>query len=70
MFFQGARRQLILEAGLRSDTDGTDRRQAAIGARFQQALGKRFVVRLDAYVADRERFDTGYGGRVELLVKF
>ena len=31
---------------------------------------KRFVVRLDAYVADRERFDTGYGGRVELLVKF
>lgn len=70
MFFQQNRRQLILEFAARQDTDSTDRRQAALGARFQQALGNRFVLRFDAYVSELENFDTGWGARTELQVKF
>ncbi|GAB5451209.1 MAG: hypothetical protein Hals2KO_15370 [Halioglobus sp.] len=70
MFFQQNRRQLILELGGRTDTDNTDRRQIAAGARFQQAIGNRFVFRFDAYVSELQKFDAGWGARTELQVKF
>lgn len=69
MFFSESRSQLILEFGARTDTDSSDRRQFAIGARYQKALGRRYVLRFDAYAADRERFDTGWGTRMEFQVK-
>ncbi len=70
MFSANSRRQLILEFGARTDTDSSERSHYAGGARFQQALGNHFVFRLDGYVSKLENFDTGWGARTELLVKF
>lgn len=64
------RRQLIIEAGFRQDTNNIDEAAIAIGMRYQQALDKHYVVQLDGYLADYENRDDGYGLRVELLVKF
>ncbi len=69
MFFNESRSQLIVEAGARTDTDGSDRRQFALGGRYQKALGKRLVVRVDAFVAERESLDTSWGSRLELQLK-
>ena len=60
----------MLRPGARTDTDSTDRTQYGLGVRYQQAFGNRFVGRFDAFVADQENFDTGWGSRVELQVKF
>jgi len=75
MFFgELKRRQLIIEIGGREPTRGprTVQQQPAegIGARFQQALGRRFIVLLDAFGVLREKSEESWGGRVELLVKF
>ena len=43
--------------------------QYGLAARFQQALGKRFVLQIDGFVADEEDFDSTYGARLELLFK-
>jgi hypothetical protein len=69
MFFSNERRQLILEIGARTDTDGTDRTQGAIGARYQQAFSHRYVLRFDGFLSEQQNFDAGWGGRVELQVK-
>lgn len=70
MFFgELHRRQLIFEVGAWQPTDGRDSAQA-LGSRFQQAFGRRFVLVLDAFGALREESRDAYGGRVELLVKF
>lgn len=69
MFFNENRSQLILEAGARTDTDGSDKQQFALGGRYQKALGKRFVLRFDAFVAERESLNTAFGGRMELQLK-
>jgi len=66
-----ARRQLILELGTRStDDDLGGEEQYALGFRFQQALGRRFVWQLDGYIADSNRRGTLNGLRTELLIKF
>ena len=70
MFSTNARRQLILEFGARTDTDSTERTQYAGGARFQQALGKHLVFRLDGYLSKLENVDLGWGARTEILVKY
>jgi hypothetical protein len=64
------RRQVIVELGARRDHDDSDRDQAALGVRFQQALGRRYIARVDGYVAKRDDFDTGWGLRTEFQVKF
>ena len=69
MFFADNRRQLILELGARTDTDGTERNEGAIGLRYQQAFGNRYVLRFDGFLSEQENFGVGWGGRVEFQVK-
>lgn len=71
MFFgELRRRQLTFELGGLSPTDGRNGQATALGARFQQALGTRTVLVLDAFGALRENSRESFGGRMELLVKF
>jgi len=70
MFFKNNRQQLIIELGGRTDTDHTERGQFAVGARYQQAIKHHFVFRLDGYISKWENFDTGWGARAEILIKF
>ncbi len=70
MFFNQERTQLVAELGTRIATDPDRRDAAAIGLRFQQALGSRFVLQLDGFVSREEARDLGYGARSELLVRF
>ena len=67
-----ARRQVILEVGTRATDDdlGREEKQFAVGFRFQQALGRRFVWQLDGFVADSNTLGILSGFRTELLVKF
>ncbi len=71
MFFANNRRQLILELGARDSYDeDAERTQVALAARYQHALGRRFIARLDGFVAERQNFDSGWGARTEILVRF
>ena len=75
MFFgELKRRQLILELGGRAPTHAPTllRQQPAegIGARYQQAFGRRLVVILDTFGVLRENSEESWGGRLEFLVKF
>jgi hypothetical protein len=62
------RRQMTLEVGARND-DFNDVTEYGIAARFQQALGKRFVLQVDGFLADGNDRDSTYGARLEFLVK-
>ncbi len=71
MFFgELRRRQLTMELGGLTPTDGRNTRASALGARFQQAIGQRTILVLDAFGALREDSRESFGGRVEFLVKF
>lgn len=71
MFFgELRRRQLTFELGGLTPTDGRDSQATALGARYQQALGQRTILVLDAFGALRENSRESFGGRMELLVKF
>lgn len=69
-FFGTTTRQLIIELGGRQDTSGRNRGEAAIGARFQQAFWQQFILRFDAFVAQRERQREMTGVHAELQVQF
>ena len=71
-FSRDARRQAIFEIGARDSTEGREEGAVAIGARFQQAMGKHFILRLDAFGSTHEADldDEGWGGRVEWVVQF
>lgn len=69
LLFADGRRQLVLEAAGRAETDdggGT----AGVGVRFQQALGRRLVLRVDGFAVARDGGDAPLGVRAETLVKF
>ncbi len=75
MFFgELKRRQVVIEVGGRAPTGdaGFFREDAAagIGVRFQQAIGRRFILILDTFGIGRESNEAAVGGRVELLTKF
>lgn len=70
VLFDHGRRQVVLEAAGLKDTDGTERGAAAVGVRYQQALGRRFIVRMDGFAAARESGEGPLGGRIETLIKF
>lgn len=76
MFFSHTRRQLILEIGGRYASNATGQRAVAAGGRYQIAFGRRWLGRVDGFVAyDRAReesADGGFriGGRLELLMQF
>jgi hypothetical protein len=70
-FFAHTRKQLLFELGARFGTEDDVEDQVAATVRYQTALGRRFVVVADAFVAHRRDVDvTPFGGRLELVVKF
>ena len=69
-FSHDTRRQLIVEVGGRQGTTGADDGAAALGARFQQAMGKHFVLQVDGFRSVLESRDDGWGTRLELLFQF
>lgn len=70
-FFAHTRRQLLVEGGFRFGTDAAVDDAYAVTVRYQTALGRRFVVVADGFVAHLQDADrTPYGGRLELVVKF
>lgn len=69
-FFNDHRTQLVLEVGGRKGTSSEIPDAAAIGGRFQQAIGDRFVLQFDAFASIQEDRDEGYGARTELLIRF
>ena len=79
MFFNDTRQQLTLEMGGRYATNETDQRAIGAGTRFETAIGRRGVVRIDGfalYNATRDaavfRPDNQFrlGGRVEFSLQF
>lgn len=71
MFFGGIRRQLILELAARTSTESQLKDDAwALGFRFQQAFGKRYLVQLDGFAGDHETNGDISGIRLEFRVKF
>lgn len=69
-FVGGQRQQIVLELGGRDSTDGADDAVVALGGRYQRALGRRAIVRVDAFAAGREGLSPAVGARLELLFKF
>lgn len=69
-FFSHHRRQLIVEVAGYEDTDGRSAGTAGIGARLQQAVGRRFILRLDGFAAIRETGGDPLGIRAETRIKF
>lgn len=71
--FFNVRQQLIIELGTRIDQgqDGaSDATSSALGLRFQQALGRHFLIQADAFTAYRSNLEEKFGSRVELRYKF
>ncbi|MDJ0786530.1 MAG: hypothetical protein QNK05_06950 [Myxococcota bacterium] len=68
-FFQGGRRQVVLELGARSRYDAGDGDALGMGLRFQQALGRRFILRVDGYGGTRSGHGGFAGGRAEIVLK-
>jgi hypothetical protein len=69
-FWDGTRKQLILEAGARTRTKGESMTDFAAAARYQQAMGQHAILRFDVFGGVYESRDNGYGARVELVFKF
>lgn len=69
LLFADGRRQLVLEAAGRKETDAGG---GSVGAavRFQQAIGRRLVLRADGFAVARDAGDPPLGVRLETLVKF
>ena len=63
-------RQLIVEGGGRTSTGGGDNGALALGAQYQQALNQHAIFVLGAFGSHHEERGYGYGGRVEMRVKF
>ena len=73
MFFAHTRQQLILELGGRYADNSLDQRAVAGGARYQMALGRRFVIVLDGSILYEFEpaitDEVQFGGRLELLLR-
>jgi hypothetical protein len=69
MFFDHTRRQLVLELAGRKDTNGSDTGAGGIGARLEQAVGRRFVVRLDGFGVAQQVLGVRLGARLETMMK-
>jgi hypothetical protein len=67
--FIDARTQIVVETAARYET-GDRTLAGGIGLRLQRALGRRFIVRVDAFGLTQESETFRYGGRGEILVKF
>ena len=70
-FFNAERGQIIFEIGSRAETrDGDVEPQVAFGTRFQHAMGRRLVVRLEGFAVGRESSKPRYGARTEIMLAF
>ncbi len=75
MFFgELRRRQVIVEVGGRAPTSTPtylrQRSAEGIAVRFQQAIGRRYVLIVDTFGVARDSSSASVGGRMELTVKF
>ena len=68
-FFK-SRRQLVMEIGGRVGDDNEQNDSIGAAIRFQQAIGRRIVAGLNAYVSDSDVIGTRYGLRGEILIKY
>jgi hypothetical protein len=65
------RKQLVVEAGFRAGTSDEVDSAIAVGARYQQAIGQRYVLQFDAFTGLRESTDDPLlGARAEFRVSF
>lgn len=70
-FLGGIDGQIILELGARTSTKGgRDEGVLGVGARYQRAIGKHHVLRLDSFVAGQEGDGPSHGLRMEWMIKF
>ncbi|MCB9848207.1 MAG: hypothetical protein H6814_07305 [Phycisphaeraceae bacterium] len=69
-FFNEKRSQVVVEAGFRSDTNNTDRSAVAVAGRFETAIGRNNILRLDAFLTGQENSGPASGARVEWQIKF
>ncbi|MEO6876307.1 MAG: hypothetical protein ABI222_15940 [Opitutaceae bacterium] len=74
MYFNDRREQLILEIGGFTATKGPQMSTEAVGATWQQAVGRHFVIVLSGFAGKRQNvpssFSNLYGLRSELITKF
>jgi hypothetical protein len=66
-FWDGTRRNLVLEMAGRKDTDEGDD-AIGVGFQLQQALGRHFQIQLEGFYAVQERRGNSSGARLELLI--
>ncbi len=70
-FFNGTRTQIIFELGARRGTAAPDEKlDGALAIRFQQAIGRHLIARLEGFGHAKEGVHTQYGARYELFLKF
>ena len=69
-FWDTRRRSLTFEIGVRQDTGGKAFDAQALGIRFQQAIGQRVLLEVDATFSRQENQQDGHGLRAELLYQF
>ncbi|MEM7412295.1 MAG: hypothetical protein AAF430_18850 [Myxococcota bacterium] len=69
-FLFGGRTQIVLEVAGRLQSNDRRTQAGGGGLRIQQALGRRFILRLDLYGIARTHQRDFMGGRSELVVKF
>jgi hypothetical protein len=69
-FFNRTRTQIIYELGARKGTATLDNKlEGALAIRFQQAIGRRLIARLEGFAHVKETVKPQYGVRYELLLK-
>ena len=69
-FFDDTRKQFVVELGSRYSTDSRGLSAVALGARYQQAMGRHWVLQLDAFGSLVHDGDEGYGARAEIRYEF
>ena len=67
---EAERRQLTVELGGRANYSSTADDGIALGGRFQQAIGQRYILIVDVYFGYEATADLIGGGRLELLIRF
>lgn len=70
MYFSDRREQLVIELGGRSDTKGPGAAKVALGAAWQQAIGRHLVLQFGGFAGSQENVSRSYGLRSELEAKF
>ncbi|MFT5043032.1 MAG: hypothetical protein ACI8TX_004029 [Hyphomicrobiaceae bacterium] len=70
VFFSGGRAQLVLEAAGRARYAAVRDGTVGVGVRFQHAIGRRAMIRIDGYGGHTKGTHGFVGGRSELVIKF